>query len=479
MKSIRVGIWPGLFWLLPFAGIAIGLTGFANQDGADWIKPYSENPHYWQYKGEPVLLLGGSKNDNLFQSPNLEEHLALLHSVGGNFIRNTMSSRDSADVFPFKRLPGGKYDLTQWNPEYWDRFENLLKWSYQRDIIVQIEVWDRFDFSQEFWPASPWNPANNRTYTEAETGLAAVYPEHPWRDLQPFFHTIPGLPKYQAPLDEVRKYQEAFVTKMLSYSLQFGNVLYCMDNETSTPPEWGKYWIQFIGRAASEQGRKIFLTDMFDEFYQPQSCQVCQEVIKDPGSYTFMDVSQINSRNFNQAHWDTLQWILGQVKEFPRPVNHTKIYGGGNSSWGSGSPEDGVERFCRNIIGGSASSRFHRPWAGSGLSPLSQAAIRSFRKAEEKIKFWQVSPRQELLSEREEDEAYLAASEDGKQHILYFTDGGNVKLDLNTSVKNYILEWINIRTGVQGNKTTVPGGKNTLITSPSKGGWLALVYAED
>ena len=24
------------------------------------IQPYSENPFYWQYKGEPVLLLGGT-----------------------------------------------------------------------------------------------------------------------------------------------------------------------------------------------------------------------------------------------------------------------------------------------------------------------------------------------------------------------------------------------------------------------------------
>ncbi|MCK4629645.1 MAG: hypothetical protein KAT56_11625, partial [Sedimentisphaerales bacterium] len=37
------------------------------------IRPYSENPRYWQYKGRPVLLLGGSKDDNLFQIPDLKE----------------------------------------------------------------------------------------------------------------------------------------------------------------------------------------------------------------------------------------------------------------------------------------------------------------------------------------------------------------------------------------------------------------------
>ena len=33
------------------------------------IGVYKENPRYWQYKGRPVLLLGGSVEDNLFQIP--------------------------------------------------------------------------------------------------------------------------------------------------------------------------------------------------------------------------------------------------------------------------------------------------------------------------------------------------------------------------------------------------------------------------
>ena len=57
----------------------------------DRIQIYKENPRYWQYKGEPILLIGGSVEDNLFQIPNLKEHLELLKSVGGNYVRSTMS----------------------------------------------------------------------------------------------------------------------------------------------------------------------------------------------------------------------------------------------------------------------------------------------------------------------------------------------------------------------------------------------------
>jgi hypothetical protein len=79
------------------------------------------------------------------------------------------------------------------------------------------------------------------------------------------------MPKYWPELDLIRKYQEAFVNRVLSFSLNYGNVLYCMDNETSTPPEWGKYWIRHIRESASRKDVEVYLTDMFDEFYQPQS----------------------------------------------------------------------------------------------------------------------------------------------------------------------------------------------------------------
>ena len=59
----------------------------------DRIQPYEKNPRYWQLGGRPVLLLGGTVKDCLFQIPDLEAHLDLLHSVGGNYVRNTMSDR--------------------------------------------------------------------------------------------------------------------------------------------------------------------------------------------------------------------------------------------------------------------------------------------------------------------------------------------------------------------------------------------------
>jgi hypothetical protein len=165
--------------------LACSVTG--QQSNTDFersrIQPYAKNPRYWQYKGSPVLLIGGSKEDNLFQIPDLEEHLDLLVSAGGNYIRNTMSSRDEGNVFPFVKT-GDIYDLTKWNQEYWRRFENMLELTNEREIITQIELWAIWDMYLSNWKNNPWNPSMNVNYTYKNTNLKPEYETHgtrPWR----------------------------------------------------------------------------------------------------------------------------------------------------------------------------------------------------------------------------------------------------------------------------------------------------------
>jgi hypothetical protein len=444
-----------------------------------YIRPYTENPHYWQYKGEPVLLLGGSKDDNLFQIPDLEAHLDELKLAGGNVIRNTMSARQDVgfEVYPFARLDDGKFDLNQWNGEYWQRFERCLELCAERDIIVQIEVWDRFDYSQQHWEASPWRPANNVNYSAEQSGLVNQYPQPAWRDKQPFFHSIPGMPMYAKELDLIRSHQERIVDKMLSYSLGYGNVLYCMNNETSTPPAWGRYWMKRIQDAATARGVTVYVTDMFDDGWEPHRSAKIRQAIDDPVAYTFIDISQINSRSFNEEHWNRFGWIVKELEDSPRPLNNTKIYSDGETTWGSGTPVDGVERFWRNLIGGAASCRFHRPGAGIGLNDVAKACITSARKVESEIKFWDVTPRMDLLSGREPDEAYLAAKP-GEYYIVYFTDGGEVGLDLSEHDVPFVLQWVSVATGDSDTRSIIRGGTSTKIEAPGMGGWVATINRE-
>lgn len=451
---------------------------------ADHIQPWPKNPRYWQYKGQPVMLLGGSQDDSLFQIPNLKEHLDEIRAAGGNYIRNTMSARPDFgfEVQEFKKLPSGKYDLEQWNDEYWTRFENLLKWCHERDIIIQIEVWDRFDYSQTNWDISPWNPANNENYTFEQTGLAAKYPDAAPANKQPFFFTVPGMTLYTPKLNGVREHQERRVAKMLDYSLKYPNVLYCMNNETSGPLEWGQHWMTFIRNKAAERGVTVFATDMFDDVWTPQMSASLRSAIDDPNMYPFLDISQVNSRSFNEDHWRNLTWIHQQSGAHPRPLNNTKIYGSGYYRFGTGGPEDGVERFWRDLLGGCASARFHRPDWGNGLNEYAKASIQAARTLESQIRFWEIAPHMELLAERETNEAYLAA-QPGEKYVLYFTHGGSVKLDLSQSPGTFNITWISVsmgrvvensqRNGYRKHDKTLAGGQIISLEAPYKGGWVA------
>ena len=477
-----------ILFLIVAALIALDAAGVARvsakERNADCIQPYVKNPRYWQYKGEPVMLLGGSKTDHLFLLEDLKAHLDEIQGVGANYVRNTMSQREGKDLKPYQLLPTGEFDLDQWNAEYWQRFESMLTWTAEREIMVQIEVWDRFDYSTEQWQHSPWNPGNNVNYTYEQTGFASKYPQHSARDLQPFFHSIKGMPRYNSKLDLIRRYQKAFVAKLLSYSLDFGHVLYCMDNETSTPAKWGQYWVQFIRANAGEKGVTICATDMFDDAYKGPDAKHTPIIFGDPNHYMFADISQVNSRNFDETHWERLQWLLRQVHTHPRPVNHTKIYGSGYYGFGTGGPEDGVERFWRNILGGSASARFHRPDAGNGLNDFAKASIKAARILEEQIKFWDITPRLDLLSDRERNEAYLSARPK-ESYALYFTNGGSVGLDLSDAPGSFDVTWISVSMGVRTRtsatggsrlmKKTIQGGGVVTITAPYKGGWVAAI----
>ena len=132
---------------------------------AQRIQVDQTHPSYWQYNGHPQFLMGGSIEDNLFQYPDLEAHLDLLKSVGGNYVRNTMSSRDDGNIWAFERdANSGLYDLDRPNAAYWERFRSFLNQTAARDIVVQIEVWATFDFYDDrdmrrgFWQKNPFNP---------------------------------------------------------------------------------------------------------------------------------------------------------------------------------------------------------------------------------------------------------------------------------------------------------------------------------
>jgi len=436
------------------------------------ISIYSENKKYWACKGDPVLLLGGSNDDNLFQWPEqrLIPHLDSIKMVGANYLRNTMSDRKAIgfEKYPYFQMGEKKYDLGQWDSEYWNRFERFLKETSDRDIIVQIEIWDRFDYSREHWMPNPYNPSNNINYTYEGSGFDKEYPNHPGRNQQPFFFTTPPQKNNVAVL----KYQQQFVDKLLSISLNYDNVLYCMDNETSAEEAWGRYWAEYIKAKAGN--KTVYVTEMWDAHNLLHKQH--KRTLDHPELYDFVDISQ-NSWNKGYDNWSNSQKIMDYLGNKPRPVNSVKIYGNDDrtSHLDKGvTTKHATETFVKNIVAGFASSRFHRPSSGLGLSEASSNCIRSIRMAETKLNIWELSPRMDLLGKCDKNEAYLAANP-GKSYLIYFTATGSVELDLSDFTGTGQLDRIDLEKASWVESSEVKGVQKLVLKSTYEGGVLVIL----
>lgn len=450
------------------------VTSLYAQNSEDAIKPFPENPYYWQYEGKPLIILGGTKDDNLFQIPDLKSHLKELSAVGGNYVRNTMSDRPDKgfEVYPFKQLDNGKYDLNQWNGEYWQRFENLLQWTSRMDIIVQIEVWDRFDYSRDNWIPHPYNPKNNVNYSYEESGFKPEYPKHPGSNEQPFFFTTPQ----QSNNKTVLHYQKRFVNKMLDYALEYPNVLFCIDNETSGEEAWSVYWARFIRERAEEEGVSVNITEMWDEWdlKEPQH----RRTFNHPERFDFVDISQ-NNHQTGETHWNNFQWVRDYLSDRPLPINSVKIYGSSADSHG-GSERDAVEKFWRWIIGGAASARFHRPNSGIGLSKIAKTQIQSARMFLDEFDIFNAKPDDDhkLLSGREENEAYVTRIPD-KQYAVYFTNGGTVDLNLPDAQDQFRIKWLDISGSNWKSQSIIKGEQTVTLETPGLGHYIAVLTKEE
>ncbi|MEX0928613.1 MAG: putative collagen-binding domain-containing protein [Balneolales bacterium] len=443
------------------------------------IQPYPDNPYYWQYKGEPLFLIGGSWQDNLFNHPvGLDEHLDLLVSVGGNYVRNVMSHRNEGNVYPYQRDDEGNFDLDKFNEEYWQRFEDFLEMTYERDIIVQMEIWDPWDLHadhQSFggWSFHPFNPANTITYTPEESGLPTEIDYDPQYNptAHPFWQSVPELQNN----DLLLRYQKRYVDKILSYSLAYPHVLYCMNNETGEKVQWGDFWTDYVRKKSEEAGVRIEITDMRRNPNIRSGDHA--HIYNNPDRYFYLEISQNNSRVSGQIHYDNILYIRDRISSHPMPLNNTKIYG---------STEESIARMGRILFSGSSSARFHRPHPldgpeaheakssfGLGLSPRAQTIIQSLRMVTEALKLERMEPQNELLGSREENEAYLLA-EQGVQYALYYPDGGSVTVDLSGN-NDYRYRWINLDQGKWGEWNETAAGDDVQFTTPGSGHWSLII----
>ncbi len=400
-----------ILFICPF----VNYFGFAQDiKNTAFIKPFSTNPWYWEYQGKPILLLGGSDDDNLFQwtDKSLRDHLDLLQSVGGNYLRNTMSDRDTGNVFAHQPNKSGMYDLNIWNDEYWNRLKNLLDETTHRGIIVQLTLWDVYDLVPDKFRDHPLNPAKNVNW---EPDLI--------KGSDDYFGGSLNTGK-----NKILDYQHKYVDKLVSITFKYGNVLYNINNESILGSDWENYWALYLKQKATESGNKIYVTSM-----QMEPSSSVRHVMTHRDLFSFAEISQNNQDSRGgrgKEHYNNIiHWrrMIEADPKGPFPMNNVKIYGSGAGSYNMGTGKEAEDRFWKNIFAGAASVRFHRPGAGIGLSEKALSTIKSMSMFLDEFDIFNAVP-YEGIKMYGASEGYAMANM-GKQYAVYIP-GGRYSVDL-------------------------------------------------
>jgi hypothetical protein len=220
---------------LPARFLALALTFVASTAlAAAPISLHPENPHYFQFRGKPAILVtsgehyGAVLNLKFDFLPYLDE----LKSRGFNLTRvfsgtyreipgsfnikaNTLAPEPGQFCGPYARTNtpgaadgGAKFDLDRWNPDYFARLATFCKEAGARGIVVEFVLFCPF-YEESLWAVNAWNPKNNVNDSP----------------------NIPSKEVYTLKHPKVVERQLAFVRKVVAELNPFDNVYFEICNE--------------------------------------------------------------------------------------------------------------------------------------------------------------------------------------------------------------------------------------------------------
>jgi hypothetical protein len=164
--------------------LAFGLS--ATIGAAEPIAPHPENPRYFVFRDQPTFLItsgehyGAVLNRDFDYHPYLAELLArrfnltrlfsgTYREVPGSFqiAANTLAPAKGRYVAPWGRSSqpgacdgGNKFNLSAWDPAYFDRLRNFIAAAGDRGVVVELVLFCPF-YDENLWQVNPMNSQNN------------------------------------------------------------------------------------------------------------------------------------------------------------------------------------------------------------------------------------------------------------------------------------------------------------------------------
>jgi hypothetical protein len=204
---------------------------------------------------------------------------------------HTMVRQKDGDVAPpfyeqpFARTgPGaawnglGKYDLTKFNPWYWQRLRDFAKHCDERGLVLVHQNYFQHNILEAgaHWADCPWRPANNVN----DTGL----PEPP-----PYIgdkRIFMAENFYDVKNPRMRELHRNYIRQCLDNFVDCTNVIQMTSAEYSGPLEFTQFWLDTIIEWQKEKGRDVLVA-----LSAPKNVQ--DAILEDPKRAPHVDIIDI------------------------------------------------------------------------------------------------------------------------------------------------------------------------------------------
>ena len=452
---------------------------------AQTIRLDSTNPHYFFFKGKPTLLITSAEHYGAVVNKDFDyvQYLDALKTYGLNYTRiypgvlfepvgkfmpgNTLGPRPRSLILPWARsgepgymLGGNKFDLDKWDPEYFERLRDFLAKAAERDIVVEICLFNS-QYS-DTWPLSALNSENNIQ------GVGQCE----FRDAQTMRHP-----------DLVAR-QDDYVQKMVQEANNFDNVILEICDEPSlfTPiaeaAPWVVHFVDVIKGAEKALAKQHLIGQ---EVQGPAGGPI--DLAGNPG------ISAVITQYLYYSGDQEMGGLKGLDYEYyhnkPIEENETDYYP--LSYKGDKIADSRVEAWEFMVGGGAGFNQLNglfTPANPAGKTPDNAQLLGALQRLKGFLySFDFIKMRQDKQLVRSEVPAgahWRAISEPGRQYALYLhhSEGGsggsyvatpgsyseNLVLDLPAGT--YKVDWVDPATGslIHSENVTHPGGDRTIAT---------------
>ena len=456
------------------------------KDGVDAIRLHPENPHYFLFRGKAVALITGGEHYGAVINRDFDyrKYLQTLQTEGLNYtrifpgsyrevpgksfgiLRNVLAPADGRFLAPWARSNmagyaggGNKFDLSRWDPEYFNRLHDFLAEASQRGIVVEISLFSS-QYSEEQWKLSPFHPENN------VNGTAAI----DWKKT----HTLEN--------GNILEWQQKFVRKLVHQVNGFDNVIFELQNEPFAdrpvlngvvnpyifPPNREKFpnsieradelslaWqarvAQWISSEEASLPNKHLIAENYCDFGLPVG-----ELI--PG---------VSIVNFHYAFQQAVAANYGLDRAIA--YDETGFLGQGDAGYrrqawnfmlSGGSAFDGLDY---SFTVGHEDGTDTAPNGPGGGSPELRRQLGILRQFLDKFPLVEMKPDSQTVKFASGVHSRVLSSVGGK-YAMYFDDNGPTDVVLRLPAGTYSVEWVNTTTGesMPLEKFAHGGGEKTL-----------------